>query len=147
LIRLGKQDVADGDRRAEEHGACVQRRERPAGAHQEADDQQPQRRQQRAFDADPPGQRRGQRRDQAETQHRQRGEDPGGGGGEPLLGLDLGEHRRHADDRGPQVRGDQHDRHADPPRRRRHRPGGPRRGVDAHDRPALRFTIARAASR
>jgi hypothetical protein len=92
------------DRQGEEH-------ERVAGdrAAAETTHDRQQRHQRHPVDADPAGERRCHRPEEAEGHHRQRGQDAGLDGPHPERGRDLGKHRADADRRRPEVEAeDQH---------------------------------------
>jgi hypothetical protein len=117
LDEAGQQHVAHRDRRAGHHGAREQSRERGQRAQREPDEQHDERHQQGPLDPQSPRQPRRDRRQQAEAQHRQGRQHARRRRRQAFTRLDLGEQRGYADDGGPQVRRDQHDRDPEPPAR------------------------------
>ena len=101
-----------GDRHREPgQGAAREQRRPPAGAPQPCGPRGEQRAaEQHALDRDPAGQPRRERREGAEREHRQRGQQPGGKPGEAEVGLHVAEQRRQARDERAQIEREQHDR-------------------------------------
>ena len=138
-----------GDRHREPGERAAREQRRPAaGAAQRRGRRGEQRAaEQHALDRDPSGQPRRERREGAEREHRQRGQQPGGKPGEAEVGLHVGEQRRQARHERAQVEREQHDRG--------HRAGGaaPARrcescdGDCAADDPSMRARFVRGKRR
>ena len=106
----GHRDLRDGDRAARQEGAreqCGDSAHAPergaGGGQQRAHDEH-------RLDRPPAGERRSERRQRAEAQHRQRRHQARGSGGQLEVAPDVGQQRRKAGDDGAEVDREQDDR-------------------------------------
>ena len=109
LDQARQQHVHQRDRPAGQDGAGEQQRAGGSAAHRQAASQQDQGRAQDTFLAERPAQRRGDPGEQPEAQHRDGGQEGLAGRGQVHRGVQLGEQRRQAGDRGPQVESEDED--------------------------------------